>query len=103
MKVPAVIAGSEVTFLLTTLCNHGAYGDYQAFPTRPLALDVLALGRNWKAAGAEKVRTDGQRLALDWHGVAVTLFPSGRIVLEHVVPDRTAAAAEVLTQLYRSV
>jgi hypothetical protein len=102
MKAPVTVSGSAVTYLLTTLCNHGEYGDYQAFPASPLALDLVAVGQRLKAAGAGSVRTNGQRLAFEWSGVAVTLFSAGRIILEHVVPDRQAAAAGILKAVLES-
>lgn len=97
MTLPLIMAGRPVRYILTTLCNHGEHGDFQAFPAVRLELDVLDLGRRLAHSGAERVRAGGGRLAFDWRGAAVTVFAGGRILLEGVRPDRQAAAAEAIS------
>ncbi len=99
MKLDFDFGAGTVTCLVSVLCHHGDRGDFQAFPTRKLSLDVAEVGRRLKAAGAVRARLAGGRLLFEWRGIEVTLFSSGRMMLENVRPDRTERAAESVSEV----
>ncbi|MDX9723714.1 MAG: hypothetical protein RBU37_23400 [Myxococcota bacterium] len=101
MTIDIPWGGQSRRFVLTTLCSYGEYGDFQAFPTSPLALEVLELGTRLKATGrCRELRSDGKRLRLVLEEATITLQHNGRTVLENVRPDSQTAAQRVLELLF---
>ena len=84
---------------LTVLCQHPEHADYQAFPQRALSLEPRSVGLRLKLAGAANVRTDGRRLTFGWHGARVTLYPTGRLILERVRPKDRPTAVSLVAQI----
>ncbi len=99
MRLDCDFGEGTLTYLITVLCHHGDRGDFQAFPTRNLTLDVAQAGRRLKASGALRARLAGGRLLFDWRNAAVTWFSSGRMMIENVRPDRTERAAEIIAEV----
>jgi len=101
MNIDLQIQGHATRYVLLKLCARGGRGDYQAFPTVPLGCDVATCGRRLVRLGVEAPRTNGERLVFDWRGAKMTMFKSGRILLEGVAPDRAATAAEWIETLVK--
>lgn len=99
MRITVRMQDRDVTFGVTTLCNHGDHGDYQATPLQVVAFDPATLETRLRDAGATRVAVHGRRVILEWRGALVTVFPSGRVLLERVVPDRQSHAAALFCEV----
>ncbi|MDW8070405.1 MAG: hypothetical protein RMK79_02910 [Anaerolineae bacterium] len=82
------------------LCNSNGYGDYECFPDHELELDLHAAISHLRAEGF-RVQAFNSRLCLMTYGEAteITLFASGRVIIEHLAPDDPHVALALTRQL----
>ncbi len=89
------------TLLLNTynLCHIEGHGDYELFPSTPLALDLRAIAERQQQCGWVTQGVD-ERIYMAKKGqVEVTLFPYGRVIIEQLIPDTEEAATEIVKQI----
>jgi hypothetical protein len=84
-----------IPLFCVSLCSWGDSGDWEVFPAEELNLileDVVGTisRRGWKVvASSESV------VLAESGELKITLFPSGRIIIEHVRPDDRAVALDI--------
>jgi len=87
--------GRQVELVVTNLCSYGDHGDYELFPSEPLDLqfdDLAGLIRN----EGLMLKTASRRLLLfQLNEVEITLYPSGRMILENIRPNSYHVAMEL--------
>jgi hypothetical protein len=85
-----------IPLFCVSLCSWGDFGDWEVFPAEELNLileDVVSTisRRGWKVIASNEsvvLAESGER--------KITLFPSGRIIIEHVRPDNRDAALDIV-------
>jgi hypothetical protein len=89
-----------LAYRVYNLCNNDGYGDYECFPDHELELDLRAAIPRLRAEGF-RVRAVNPRLCMIAYGEAVeiTLFASGRVIIEHLAPDDPRVALSLTRQL----
>lgn len=101
---PLILRGrwgdTPLSYRAYNLCNHDGYGDYECFPDHELDLDLPAAVPRLDAAGFQ-VQVASPRLCLITYGEAVeiTLFASGRVIIEHLAPDDPREALALTRRL----
>ncbi|MGQ9502479.1 MAG: hypothetical protein ACUVSF_03835 [Anaerolineae bacterium] len=89
-----------LVYRVYNLCNSDGYGDYECFPDHELYLDLRAAIPRLHAKGF-RVRTFNTHLCLIAYGEAIeiTLFASGRVIIEHLAPDDPREALALMRRL----
>lgn len=89
-----------LVYRVYNLCNNDGYGDYECFPDRELCLDLPAAIPRLRVAEFQ-VRAVNPHLCLIAYGEAVeiTLFASGRVIIEHLAPDDPREALALTRRL----
>lgn len=101
---PLILRGTwgeiPLVYRVYNLCNNDGYGDYECFPNHELQLDLQAAIPRLRAEGF-RVRVVSPRFCLIAWGEAVeiTLFASGRVIIEHLSPDDPRVALSLTQQL----
>ncbi|MGC8880140.1 MAG: hypothetical protein ACP5R2_13035 [Anaerolineae bacterium] len=101
---PLILRGTwgeaPLTYRVYNLCNNDGYGDYECFPDHEMQLDLRAAIPRLRARGFW-VQAANSHLCLIAYGEAVeiTLFASGRVIIEHLAPDDPRVALSLTQQL----
>ena len=89
-----------MVFCITTLCSYGDSGDYAAFPIIRLGLDLTRFAMSVRSVCREPVRGNESRIFLVFKHANITVFKSGRMILEGVSPDAQSVAGDLITELF---
>ena len=99
MKLKLNYKGENLLLSTYNLCHIEGHGDYELFPSKPLALDLRVIAEKQKKYGWEIQGVD-ERIYMAKKGqVEVTLFPHGRVIIEQLIPDSDEAAMEIVKQM----
>lgn len=99
MKIKINVLGTSQLYCVLTLCSYGDSGDFEAFPTAPLEIAPIKFAESLKAAGCSRVRYNESRIVLEYEEAEITVFQSGRMILEGVSPSKQKAAAGLIQKL----
>jgi len=96
--------GVPTTYRVYNLCNNNGYGDYECFPDHELRLDLRTAALRLRA-GNFGVRAFNRHLCLLSYEetVEITLFASGRVIIEHLSPDDPQVALGLVHQLLLTI
>lgn len=99
MKIQLSYTNKKVSYCIITLCSYGDYGDYEAFPTVPLNLNSKLLAGSLQSTCGDSLRFNKSRLVAKFMQADITVFESGRMILENISPDSQKAAGIVIQAL----
>jgi len=100
LKINLNYSGNSVLFCITTLCSYGDSGDFAAFPVIPLNLSLIDFGKSIRSLCEEPVRYNESRIFLIFKHANITVFKSGRMILEAVSPDAQRVAGNIILELF---
>lgn len=99
MKIELEFADKVVSYCILTLCSYGHSGDYEAFPTIPLNLNPKTLAESFQSVCLNSVRFNETRVVLKFMESDITIFSSGRMIMEKVSPDSQRSAGNLISKL----
>lgn len=86
MRVPFAWRGRDLELVVINLCHYGESGDYEVFFTEDLGLDPRQAAALLHDQGYEVARPTARSVLVRDGGAELTIFDSGRIILENVRP-----------------
>ena len=95
MKIGLYLQGAKIDYYTMNLCSYGDHGDYELFPGEDLRLDLFSYERQWKKEDVALDCMTEEVAFLKAGRVDVTLYRSGRMVLESVMPDDEREAIRI--------
>ena len=96
MKIEFNFLGKSVIYCVVTLCSYGDTGDFQAFPTVPLSINPRQFAESLTSHGCYAIRYDSTRVSFKYGGMELTVFESGRMLLEQVSPNSQKETGKLL-------
>jgi hypothetical protein len=84
MKYTMKIDGQSHRFVVFNLCSQNGYSDYEGFVNGDLTLDMAAVVDRVKAMGFRIDAWNNQLCLAQNDHLYLTIYPSGRIILERV-------------------
>jgi hypothetical protein len=98
MLITATIDNVSVNFRVYNLCSGKDYGDYEGFPDKELKLDLQEQARRLDNSGYLIDGINESICLAHRNELELTIFPSGRVILEHVTPDNAEHAFQLLAE-----
>ena len=102
MKIEFSFLRKSVVYCVVTLCSYGDTGDFQAFPTVPLSINTRQFAESLTSYGCNAIRYDSTRVSFKYGGMELTVFESGRMLLEQVSPNSQQATGKLLQMFLAS-
>lgn len=89
----------KIELTIFNLCSHQGSGDYEVIPDRELNLDLLSL-KDRIISSHFLIEGVNQEICLaKREQLFLTIYPTGRIILEEVRPDQPEIAFQILQEI----
>lgn len=85
----------EIILYSWSLCNYEEYGDYEIFPSESLDIDLKSINDNIIKNNISVSLLNDKFILFIFENTEITLYTTGRAVLEHVAPDTHEKALEI--------
>lgn len=102
MRIRTTYRNRTFDLIATNLCHYGDYGDYEVFPSEELDLDLQALAETLAEHGYEIEGSSQKALLLHHNQAVLTVFPTGRMIVENVRPGTYEEAISIGCQMLES-
>jgi hypothetical protein len=87
VRIRFIYRDRPIELATVNLCHYGNYGDYELFPSEELDLDLQILAAMLIERGYEVKGQSPKAMLVRDNQAMLTLFPTGRMIIEHVKPS----------------
>lgn len=87
MRQQITYKDQPIDLVLTNLCSYEDHGDYELFPSAPLDLPFADMVGQIREEGHLLKAATNRLLLFQWNDVEITLYSSGRMILENIRPN----------------
>jgi hypothetical protein len=93
----------SITLYCINLCSYGDSGDYELFPDEDMGILLIDQVKNLDNIGCSIVDVNESVGFLHLRGMEITLYPSGRMIIENVKPDDRLVAIETARNIFQAL
>ena len=95
MKIGLYLQDVKIDYYTMNLCSYGDHGDFELFPHEELDLNLFSYEKQWRMEDVSLDCMTEEVAFLKAGRVDVTLYRSGRMILESVMPDDEREAIRI--------